>query len=179
MLIIALAVKLYDGGPVIYKQVRVTKNGKRFNIYKFRSMIVDSEKNGPRLAGKNDSRITPVGQVIRNLHVDELPQFLNVLKGDMSMVGPRPERPDIIEKYIKDIPEFNYRLKVKAGLTGYSQVYGRYNTTAYNKLKMDILYIENFSILMDIKILLLTFKILFQKEKTEGLPDGQTSARTK
>ncbi len=179
MLIIALAVKLYDGGPVIYKQVRVTKNGKRFNIYKFRSMIVDSEKQGARLAGKNDSRITPVGQVIRNLHVDELPQFINVLKGDMSMVGPRPERPEIINKYIKDIPEFNYRLKVKAGLTGYSQVYGRYNTTAYNKLKMDILYIENFSILMDIKILLLTFKILFKKENSEGLPDGQTSAKTK
>lgn len=169
MLLVALLVKLYDGGPVLYKQERVTKDRRLFYIYKFRSMRVDSEPAGAQLAKKDDSRITPVGKVIRNLHLDELPQLINVLKGEMSMVGPRPERPEIIEKYKAEIPEFDYRLKVKAGLTGYAQVYGRYKTTPYNKLKLDLVYIEHYSIWLDIKLLFLTFKILFQKENSEGV----------
>ena len=128
-LVIALLIKLYDGGPVFYRQDRLTKDGKVFQVYKFRSMRVDSEKDGARLAMKGDSRVTPVGKVLRNIHFDELPQLLNIIKGDMSLVGPRPERPEIAAEYTKEIPEFSYRLKVKAGLTGYAQVYGKYNTT--------------------------------------------------
>ena len=138
MLIIALAVKLYDRGPVFYFQERLTVGGRSFMICKFRSMCVDSEKNGARLASKHDSRITPVGKVLRNLHLDELPQLFNVFKGDMSLVGPRPERKTIMREYEKELPEFYYRLKVKAGLTGYAQVYGKYNTTPYDKLKLDL-----------------------------------------
>ena len=140
MLIISVIVKLYDGGPVFYKQLRLTKDGKMFMIYKFRSMRADNDDKGSnaRLASKMDSRITPVGKVLRNLHFDELPQLFNVLKGDMSLVGPRPERPEIFLKYEKSIPQFDFRLKVKAGLTGYAQVYGRYNTSPIDKLKMDL-----------------------------------------
>ena len=169
MLIIAMAVKLYDGGPVFYKQERLTRDEKPFMIYKFRSMSMDSEKNGARLAAKGDKRVTPVGKIIRNIHFDELPQLFNILKGDMSMVGPRPERKVIADQYAEEIPEFVLRTKVKAGLTGYAQVYGKYNTTPYDKLKFDITYIENYSLWLDVKIMLLTFKILFQKENTEGV----------
>ena len=176
MLLIALAVKLYDGGPVLYKQERLTRDGRLFLIYKFRSMGMDSEKNGARLASKGDKRVTPVGRVIRNIHFDELPQLFNILKGDMSMVGPRPERQEISDKYEETIPEFVLRTKVKAGLTGYAQVYGKYNTTPYDKLKLDLTYIENYSLWLDIKILLLTFKILFQKENTEGVDEEQRTA---
>lgn len=176
MLVIALAIKLYDGGPVIYKQTRLTKDGEPFQIYKFRSMRVDAEQKGARLAMKNDSRVTPVGKVIRNLHLDELPQIINILNGDMSLVGPRPERPEIFEQYEKELPEFAFRLKVKAGLTGYAQVYGKYNTTPRDKVKLDVTYIENYSIWLDIKLMLLTFKILFQKENTEGVNADQTTA---
>lgn len=176
MLIIALAVKLYDGGPVFYKQERLTRDGKPFMIYKFRSMSMDSEKNGARLAAKGDKRVTPVGKVIRNIHFDELPQLFNILKGDMSMVGPRPERQEISDEYEQEIPEFVLRTKVKAGLTGYAQVYGKYNTTPYDKLKFDLTYIENYSLWLDVKIMLLTFKILFQKENTEGVDETQKTA---
>lgn len=176
MLLIALAVKLYDRGPVLYKQERLTRDGRPFLIYKFRSMEMDSEKNGARLASKGDKRVTPVGRVIRNIHFDELPQLFNILKGDMSMVGPRPERQEISDKYEETIPEFVLRTKVKAGLTGYAQVYGKYNTTPYDKLKLDLTYIENYSLWLDIKILLLTFKILFQKENTEGVDEEQQTA---
>ena len=176
MLLIALAVKLYDRGPVLYKQERLTRDGRPFLIYKFRSMEMDSEKNGARLAAKGDKRVTPVGRVIRNIHFDELPQLFNILKGDMSMVGPRPERQEISDKYEETIPEFVLRTKVKAGLTGYAQVYGKYNTTPYDKLKFDLTYIENYSLWLDIKILLLTFKILFQKENTEGVDEEQQTA---
>lgn len=179
MLLIALAVKLYDGGPIFYKQERLTKDAQPFMIYKFRSMGVDSEKHGMRLAAKGDKRVTPVGKVIRNIHFDELPQLFNILKGDMSMVGPRPERQAISDSYEKEIPEFVLRTKVKAGLTGYAQVYGKYNTPPYDKLKLDLTYIENYSLWLDIKIMLLTFKILFQKENTEGIDEGQTTASTK
>ena len=176
MLASAIAIKLDDGGPVLFKQKRLTYHGKEFYVYKFRSMRVDSEKNGARLAMKGDSRVTPVGKVLRNIHFDELPQLINIIKGDMSLVGPRPERPEIAAEYTKEIPEFPYRLKVKAGLTGYAQVYGKYNTTPYDKLKLDLTYIENYSFLLDLQLIATTVKILFQKENTEGVDQWQTTA---
>lgn len=179
MLIIALAIKLYDHGPVFYKQKRQTMGGREFDILKFRSMIVDSERHGARLAKEHDDRITPVGKIIRRLHFDELPQLFNILKGDMAFVGPRPERKEITEEYTKEIPEFPFRLKVKAGLTGYAQVYGQYNTVPYDKLKLDLTYITNYSIWLDIKLIILTVKILFQKEKSEGVDDEQKTALKK
>ena len=179
MLIIAILVKSYDGGSIFYKQVRLTKDAKEFTIYKFRSMRMNSEVKGARLSSKNDSRVTPVGKVIRNIHFDELPQLFNIIKGDMSIVGPRPERPGITEEYEEEISEFDYRLKVKAGLTGYAQVYGKYNTLPYDKLKLDITYIEKYSLILDLKLMFLTFKILFQKDSTEGVEEGQTTAKVK
>ncbi len=176
MLLIAACIKLYDKGPVFYKQTRQTKDGTEFKILKFRSMIVDSERQGARLAKANDDRITPGGEGIRRLHFDELPQLFNILAGDMAFVGPRPERKEITEEYTKKIPEFPFRLKVKAGLTGYAQVYGQYNTVPYDKLKLDLTYITNYSIWLDIKLIILTVKILFQKEKSEGVDDGQKTA---
>ncbi len=179
MLVIAAAIKLYDGGPVLYSQERLTKDGRPFRIYKFRSMIVESEKRGARLASEHDDRITPVGKIIRRLHVDELPQLFNVLVGDMSFVGPRPEREEITKEYEQSIPQFRFRLKMKAGLTGYAQVYGQYNTVPYDKLKLDLTYIENYSLWLDLKLILLTVKILFQKEKSEGVDDSQKTALKK
>lgn len=176
MLVCALAVKLCDRGPVFYRQERLTQNGRTFRIFKFRSMRVDSETDGARLASKHDNRITPVGRVLRNLHFDELPQLFNVLAGDMSLVGPRPERKALMKEYQREIPEFYYRLKVKAGLTGYAQVYGKYNTTPYDKLKLDLFYIENYSLVLDIKLMFMTFRILFQKETSEGVEDRQANA---
>ena len=178
-LLIAVLIKGYDGGPVFYKQERLTQDGKIFSVYKFRSMRVDSEKYGARLAMKNDSRVTPVGRVLRNIHFDELPQLLNIVKGEMSLVGPRPERPEIAAQYEEEIPEFSYRLKVKAGLTGYAQVYGKYNTTPYDKLKLDLTYIENYSFFLDLQLIATTVKILFQKENTEGVEQWQVTAATK
>ena len=174
MLIIAVAIKLEDGGPVFYKQKRATIGGKEFDILKFRSMIVDAEKGGFSIpATGKDPRITKVGHVIRACRVDELPQILNILKGDMSIVGPRPERLEHVQKYGEEVPEFMYRLKVKGGLTGYAQIYGKYNTTPYDKLRLDLMYIENYSILLDIKLILLTIRILFSKESTEGFEKQQ------
>lgn len=176
-LIIALMIKLNDGGPVFYTQERLTINRKVFQIIKFRSMKVDSEvDNIARLAKKDDDRITPIGKILRTTHVDELPQVFNIFLGHMSIVGPRPERPDIAKEYEQSIPEFSYRLKVKAGLTGYAQVYGQYNTTPYDKLKLDLFYIENYSFLKDINIILLTIKIMFQPEKSEGVDLSQITA---
>lgn len=170
MILTAIAIKIYDGGPVFFTQERCTINGRAFKILKFRSMIVDAEKaGGAVLAKKKDPRITPVGRIIRATRIDELPQLLNVLKGEMSIVGPRPERREFILQYSQKIPEFNYRLKVKGGLTGYAQVMGKYNTTAYDKLKLDLMYIENYSIALDIKLLLMTVKTVFRKESTEGV----------
>lgn len=177
MLVTGLCIKLYDKGPVFYKQKRLTLNGKEFYVYKFRSMRVDAEKDGvARLASNNDSRITPIGNFIRKVRLDELPQLWNILKGDMSIVGPRPERPEIANQYKMEMPEFDYRLKVKAGLTGYAQIYGKYNTTPYDKLKLDLTYVQQYSILLDIKLMVLTVKILFMKESTEGIAEGQTTA---
>lgn len=176
MLVIAGCIKKYDHGPVLYKQKRLTKDGKEFDILKFRSMAVNSERGIARLATEHDDRITPIGRVLRQLHLDELPQLFNILKGEMSVVGPRPERKEIAEEYKKEIPEFDFRLKVKAGLTGYAQVYGQYNTTPYDKLKLDLTYIENYSLWMDVKLMIFTLKILFRKEKSEGVNDGKKNA---
>ena len=173
MIIVALLIKLYDGGPALFKQKRLTIDGRVFEVYKFRSMIVDAEKDGvARLASKNDNRITPIGKFIRAVRLDELPQLLNILKGDMSIVGPRPERPEIAKEYEKTMPEFAYRLKVKAGLTGYAQILGKYNTTPRDKLLLDMMYIEKYSLFLDIKLMLMTIKILFMSESTEGIDEG-------
>lgn len=179
-LITAIAIKLYDGGPVFYVQERCTKDKRIFQIYKFRSMIVNAEKDGHSVpAADRDPRITPVGRIIRGMRIDELPQILNILKGDMSIVGPRPERIEHVELYTKQIPEFGYRMKVKGGLTGYAQVYGKYNTTAYDKLKMDLMYIQNYSLLLDIEIIFKTVKVLFMKESTEGFESKEFLSSTK
>lgn len=177
MLLTAIAIKLYDGGPVLYKQVRCTISRKEFNILKFRSMRVDAEKDGvARLASRNDSRITPIGKFIRKVRIDELPQLLNIIKGDMSFIGPRPERPEIIAQYMEIMPEFVFRMKVKAGLAGYAQVYGKYNTTPYDKLKLDLSYIENYSIWLDLRLMLLTLKVLLWPDSTEGVENDQVTA---
>lgn len=169
-LITAIGIKCTDQGPVFYKQERLTKNGKKFMIYKFRTMVVDAEKtSGPVLAADKDPRILPIGRILRATRLDELPQIVNILKGEMSVVGPRPERPDLAAEIERDVPEFSYRLKVKAGLTGYAQVYGKYNTTFYDKLKLDLMYIRKYSLLLDLKLILMTPKIMFLKESTEGV----------
>jgi len=168
-IITALLIKL-DGGPVLYAQERVTLNGRYFKILKFRTMIPDAEKlSGPVLAGESDPRITQVGKWIRTIRLDELPQLINILKGEMSIVGPRPERPFFVEKYEKEIPEYVFRHKVKAGLTGFAQVEGKYNTTVENKLRYDLIYINRYSLLNDLLIMMRTVKILFMKESTEGV----------
>lgn len=173
-LITTIAVKS-DGGPAFYRQKRLTKDGKIFEILKFRSMCVDAEKySGAVLSsGEHDPRITKVGRVIRACRIDELPQLINILKGDMSLVGPRPERPEIQAQIEKEVPEFGLRLQTKAGLTGYAQVYGKYNTTFYDKLLMDLMYISRPSILEDLTIILATVRILTSKESTEGVGEGE------
>lgn len=177
-LVTAIAIKATDHGPVFYKQIRLTKDGKEFGILKFRSMRVDAEKDGvARLSsGEHDDRITPVGRVIRACRIDELPQLLNILRGELSIVGPRPERPEIAAQYCEEMPEFSLRLQAKAGLTGYAQIYGKYNTTPYDKLVMDLMYIARPSIVEDLKIMFATVKILFMPESTEGVSEGQTTA---
>lgn len=177
-LVTAIAIKVTDHGPVFYKQIRLTKDGKEFGILKFRSMRVDAEKDGvARLSsGEHDDRITPVGRVIRACRIDELPQLLNILRGELSIVGPRPERPEIAAQYCEKMPEFSLRLQAKAGLTGYAQIYGKYNTTPYDKLVMDLMYIAHPSIVEDLKIMFATVKILFMPESTEGVSEGQTTA---
>lgn len=171
MLVVALAIKLEDGGPVFYKQKRLTKDDREFEILKFRSMIVDAEKGGYRMdmrASDRDPRITKVGNIIRACRIDEFPQILNILKGDMSIVGPRPERLENAKEYQESIPEFTYRTKVKAGLTGYAQIYGKYNTSPYDKVRLDLMYIENYSLFLDIKLIFMTLQILVKPESTEG-----------
>ncbi|MBR5500298.1 MAG: sugar transferase [Clostridia bacterium] len=180
LLVIAIAIKLEDGGPVFYRQRRATIDYREFDILKFRSMIVDAEKMGESIpATGKDPRITKVGHVIRAIRVDELPQLINILKGDMSVVGPRPERLEHVRKYAEEVPEFGYRLKVKGGLTGYAQVYGKYNTSPYDKIRLDLMYIEHYSIWLDIKLILITLRILFQKESTEGFDVAEENERRK
>lgn len=169
-LVISLAIKFTDNGSVFFRQERLTRDGKKFEIYKFRTMIQNAEGDGgARLAAEGDHRILPVGGILRRTRLDELPQLINILKGDMSLVGPRPERPELAVEIEKEIPEFSYRLKVKAGLTGYAQIYGKYNTTPYDKLKLDLTYIRNYSLLLDLKLIFMTPKIMFMKEATEGV----------
>ena len=177
-LVVAAAIKLYDHGPVFFKQNRVTKDGKIFNVLKFRSMIVDADKVKLRKATSDDDRITPVGRMIRPLRLDELPQLLNILKGDMSFVGPRPERTENVYEYTKMLPEFNLRHRVKGGLTGYAQIYGKYNTSPQDKLNMDLIYIQHYSIFLDIKLVIMTIKILFMRESTEGFSDEESQIGT-
>lgn len=174
------AIHLADRGPIFYTQTRLTIDGKLFKIYKFRTMRVDAEKDGvARLAGEADNRITDVGKILRATRLDELPQLFNIIKGEMSLVGPRPERPEIAAEYMEDLPEFAMRLKMKAGLTGYAQVHGKYNTTPYDKLKLDLHYIRNYSLWMDLILIVLTPKVLFMKESTEGVGEGETNANNK
>ena len=174
LLISAIAIKLYDGGPVFFRQDRSTVNGQIFRIHKFRSMIVDAEKDGARPAENNDPRITPVGKILRASRLDELPQLIDILIGNMSLVGPRPERVEHIKQYSEEIPEFVYRLKMRGGLTGYAQLYGKYNTTPYDKLQLDLMYIQNYSFFLDIKLILMTVKIMFMKESTEGFTEEKS-----
>lgn len=177
LLVIAAAIKLYDGGPVFYKQKRYTRDEAVFDILKFRSMAVHEEsRETTTITQKKDKRVTPVGKVLRATHLDELPQLFNILKGEMSVVGPRAEWVNTSDRYIEIVPEFIFRLKVKAGLTGYAQVYGKYTTTPYDKVKLDITYIQNYSIWMDFKLILLTVKILFDREKTQGMEGDQKTA---
>ncbi len=166
MLLIAIAIKIDDGGKIFYKQKRLTINAKEFYVYKFRSMVENAEKDGVQLAKDADPRITRVGKFLRKCRLDEIPQFFNIIKGDMSLVGPRPERPELTEKYEKEMPEFKFRLKVKAGLTGYAQVLGVYDTTPLDKLKLDLMYIERHSIALDLRILLMTIKTIFLPGET-------------
>ncbi|MDO4808523.1 MAG: exopolysaccharide biosynthesis polyprenyl glycosylphosphotransferase [Eubacteriales bacterium] len=169
-LIIPLLIKAEDAGPVFYRQKRLTLNDRTFEILKFRSMVADAEKlTGAVLAEKDDPRITKVGRALRACRLDELPQLINIFLGDMSFVGPRPERPELAEDIIKDTPEFAFRTKVKGGLTGYAQVYGKYSTTNYDKLRLDLIYIENYSLLLDLKLLFMTPQILFRREASEGV----------
>ena len=177
MIVLALIIRS-DGGTAFYRQTRLTKDGRTFQVLKFRSMRMDAEKDGvARLStGENDDRITKVGHFIRACRMDELPQLINIIKGDMSFIGPRPERPEIIRQYIEEMPEFAFRTRVKAGLAGYAQIYGKYNTTPYDKLKLDLTYIENYSVGLDLKLMLLTLKIVVQPESTEGVADNQVTA---
>ena len=177
MLIIAVLVRIKLGSPVIFKQERPGKNEKIFKMYKFRTMTNGTDSNGDLLP--DEKRLTKFGKFLRSTSLDELPELFNILKGDMSIVGPRPERVEHVEKYVLEIPEFKYRMKVKGGLTGYAQVYGKYNTTAYDKLKLDLMYIENYSLLLDIEIIFKTIKILFMKESTEGFSAENSLAMTK
>lgn len=178
--IFGAAIHLEDRGPIFYTQTRLTIGGKLFKIYKFRTMRVDAEKDGvARLAGEGDNRITDVGKILRATRLDELPQLFNIIKGEMSLVGPRPERPEIAAEYMEDLPEFAMRLKMKAGLTGYAQVHGKYNTTPYDKLKLDLHYIRNYSLWMDLILIVLTPKVLFMKESTEGVGEGEINANNK
>lgn len=178
MLATAFAIKLEDKGPVLYKQRRYTQHGRIFDIYKFRSMKTDAEKDGvARLStGDADDRVTSVGRVIRKYRIDELPQLFNIIKGDLSICGPRPERPEIAELYEKELPEFRLRLLAKAGLTGYAQVYGKYNTSPYDKLQMDLMYLANPGFWQDLCIMFATLKVLFTPESTEGIQDGSITA---
>lgn len=178
MAVVAAAIKATDGGDIFYRQARLTKDGKVFQVLKFRSMRMDAEKDGvARLStGENDPRVTKVGRFIRAVRFDELPQLLNILKGDMAIVGPRPERPAISAQYAQAMPEWNLRLQAKCGLTGYAQVYGQYNTTPYDKLLLDLMYIAKPSLFEDFKIIFATVKILFMKESTAGVAEGQVTA---
>lgn len=179
MLIIAAAIKLTSPGPVFYKQLRLTKNKREFYIYKFRTMVPDAEKmSGPVFAQKDDPRITKIGKLLRSCRLDELPQIINILKGDMSIVGPRPERPFFVEQFEKEIDNYDYRFVVKAGLTSLSHVYGRYSTYIQDRTCYDLLYISNYSFLLDLKIILLTTKTMFIRSAAEGEDEYKLASKS-
>ena len=172
MFITAILIKMTSKGPVVYKQVRITKDQQEFNIYKFRTMSATAEtESGPVLAKANDMRVTTIGKYLRTLRIDELPQLFNVLNGTMSLVGPRPERPFFVDQFKKENPYYDLRHNVRAGITGYAQVYGKYSTNFNSKLNFDLVYIKNYNLLMDIKILLQTIKVLFDKVSSKGLEE--------
>jgi len=180
MAITWLIIRLYDHKPAIYKQTRITKGGRHFTLYKFRTMREGAEDDGiPRLSTEGDERVTPFGRVIRKTKIDELPQLFNVLRGSMSLVGPRPERPEIAKQYEEAYPNFSFRTKVKAGITGYAQVYGRYSTAPDEKLLLDIMYIGKFSIWQDAILLLQTIKVILMPSKTVGIENGSVTALRK
>ena len=169
LLIIAICIKLEDGGPVVFRQKRMTVGGREFWIRKFRSMKVNADGKAPPIsASQHDPRITRVGKVLRCFRLDELLQFWNILKGDMTIVGPRPEMLENVARYKRELPAFAYREKMKAGLTGYAQIEGRYNTSPEDKLMLDMMYIESFSIWLDIKLMFRTFTVFFKKDSTQG-----------
>ncbi len=174
MVVTAMAIKIGDPGPILYSQIRTGHGGEKFKVYKFRTMRVDAEKySGPTLAQENDPRITNLGRFLRAVRFDELPQIWNVINGDMSIVGPRPERPFFVEKFTKETPEYAYRHNVKPGITGLAQVYGKYNTTPFDKLVYDLMYIQHCSLLTDLMIIIQTVRVLFTKSATEGTGIGQ------
>ena len=173
-LITGILVLIFLGKPAIFRQKRPGKKEKIFTMYKFRTMSNKKDKDGNLLP--DELRLTKLGKFLRKTSLDEIPEFINILKGDMSIVGPRPERQTYIDEFCEETPEFIYRLKVKAGLTGYAQIYGKYNTTPLDKLKLDLMYIESYSVLLDIRLIFLTLKIMFTKESTEGVEEGQNHA---
>ncbi len=178
MLLTAIAIKICDRGPVFYRQTRCTINGREFQIIKFRSMVVDAERDGvAKLSSQNDQRITPVGRFIRTCRIDELPQLFHILSGKMSFIGPRPERPELIRQYKKEMPEFEFRMRVKAGLSGFAQIYGKYNTVPYDKLKLDLFYIENYSLWLDIRLFLMTIKTVLRRDSAVGVTETQGTSR--
>jgi exopolysaccharide biosynthesis polyprenyl glycosylphosphotransferase len=162
----ALAVKLETKGPLFFTQERISRRGEKFDVYKFRTMVNNAEKDtGPVLAEENDSRVTKVGKILRKTRIDEVPQLLNVLKGDMSIVGPRPERPHFVDQFEEELPHYKYRHYIKTGITGLAQVYGFYDTDAEDKLRMDFLYANKRSFVFDLKIILETLKVIFMEHK--------------
>ncbi len=162
-LVSVICIKKNDGGKVFFRQKRATANGKVFEIIKFRTMKENVEN---RSATKDDDRITSVGRILRKYRIDELPQLINIVKGDMSLVGPRPEMLENVEEYTKELPEFRYRLRMKAGLTGYAQIFGKYNTSSKDKLMLDLIYIENYSLLKDVQLLFQTLMVIFKAEES-------------
>ena len=176
-LLLAVIIFVDDPGPVIFRQKRIGIRKTEFICYKLRTMRRDTPHETPTHMLRNpEVYITNVGKFLRKYSLDELPQLWNIWKGDMSIVGPRPERPEIARQYEAEMPEFQYRLRVKAGLTGYAQIFGKYNTTPYDKLKLDLYYIQNYSLMLDVKLMVQTVKILFMKESTQGIAAGQTTA---
>ena len=177
MAIVALCILFEDGAPVIFRQERMTVAGNTFVIYKFRTMRKDVSHHDPEVSvTRDDPRITRVGQVLRRFRLDELPQFWNILKGDMTLVGPRPEMLENVDRYKLELPAFVYREKMKAGLTGYAQIEGRYNTTPEDKLMLDLMYIESYSMWEDIKLLFRTFTVFFKTDSTQGFSETDGSA---
>lgn len=162
LIIVALLIKLTSKGPVLYKQERMTKDNRSFMLIKFRTMMENAEGDtGPILSEENDPRVTPIGRFLRKTRLDELPQLINVLRGEMSLVGPRPERPFFVEQFINDMPEYSHRFSVKAGITGYAQILGNYSTSPEDKLRYDLIYIRNYSLLLDIKLIFQTLRVFF------------------